>query len=379
MRWLIALSLSALALGVVAACSSDEDSGSSSTGGTSSGGANTGGGPTGGASSGGANTGGANSGGTSSGGANTGGSTSGGGSGGGTSSYDCKNPDPAWLLCEDFEGMSAGFAPWLAASKWTENIGGQNPGRMTSSTEAHAGGYSLHMPAAASAGYQGADLMFRTCTGQNKSGCALTGYDQLFFRAYFKLAADHQRVHHFLSIGGSKDYWDAYGNAGCRPSGARHMGTTVDFKPTSHETFFYTYFPSMKCDPSATCSNYANPQAICDGCATKGMPCTNGLECCWGNNFAPTPAIALPLDKWVCFEMSMKANTPGQADGEMAYFIDGKLAHSKNDVSWRTSADLKLNMVRLQHYNETSDVKSHSNRIWFDDVVVSTKPVGCMP
>ena len=69
----------------------------------------------------------------------------------------------------------------------------------------------------------------------------------------------------------------------------------------------------------------------------------------------------------------------GQADGEMAYFIDGKPAHSKKDVSWRTSADLKLNMVRLQHYNETSDVKSHSNRIWFDDVVVSTKPIGCLP
>jgi hypothetical protein len=33
----------------------------------------------------------------------------------------------------------------------------------------------------------------------------------------------------------------------------------------------------------------------------------------------------------------------------------------------------------LQHYNETSDVKSHSNRIWFDDVVVSTKPIGCLP
>jgi len=351
-----------------AACSSDEGSGSASTGGTSSGG--------GGTSSGGSTSGGTNSGGTNSGGTASGGTTAGGGSGGGTSPYDCTNPDPAWLLCEDFEGMSAGFDTWLSGSEWTENLGGNIPGRMTSSTDAHGGGFALYMPADASAGYQGADLMFRTCSGQNKPGCALTGYEQLYFRAYFKLAADHQRAHHFLSIGGSQQYWDAYGTAGCRPNGTRHMGTTVDFKPNTHNTFFYTYFPTMKCESTSNCSN---AQSICDGCATKDMPCTNGLECCWGNSFAPTPDVALPLDKWVCFEMTMKANTPGQQDGEMAYWIDGNLAHEKKDVAWRTTTDLELNMVRLQHYNETSDVNGHSNRIWFDDVVVSTKPIGCQP
>jgi hypothetical protein len=35
-------------------------------------------------------------------------------------------------------------------------------------------------------------------------------------------------------------------------------------------------------------------------------------------------------------------------------------------------------MVRLQHYLETSDAKNHSNQVWFDDVVVSTQPIGCM-
>jgi len=365
MRTLSLISASLLSLALAAACSSDESSGSSSTGGTSS-------------SSGGTSSGGTSSGGTSSGGASgSAGTASGGSAGTTTGPYDCKNPNPAWLLCEDFEGMSAGFDTWLAGSQWTENIGGKNPGRMTSSTDAHGGGFSLYMPADASAGYQGADLMFRTCSGQNKPGCALTGYDKLYFRAYFKLAPDHERVHHFLSIGGSQQYWDAYGNAGCRPNGTRHMGTTVDFKPLTHSTFFYTYFPSMKCDPGTTCSKYADPQAICDGCATKDMACTNGLECCWGNNFAPSPEVTLPLDQWVCFEMMMKANDPGQANGEMAYWIDGALADERTDMAWRDSADLKLNMVRLQHYLETSDAQSHSNRIWFDDVVVSTEPIGC--
>lgn len=300
-----------------------------------------------------------------------------GGSGGSSAGYDCTKPHPSWLFCEDFEGMAAGWDAWRAGWGWTDHIGAGNPGRMTSSNDAHGGSWAVHYPAAQSAGYQGADLIFRTCDGANKTGCNLKSYDALYFRTYLKLAPDHQRVHHFLSIAGSQNFWDAYGNAGCRPNGERHMGTTVDFKATSHETFFYTYYPQMKCDPGATCSNYADPAAICAGCASKDMPCSNGPECCWGNHFEPTPAVALPLGQWVCFEMMMKANDVGQANGEMAYWIDGKLAHQETSMTFRTTSALGLNMVRLQHYLETSDAKNFSNQIWFDDVVVSTQPIGC--
>jgi hypothetical protein len=36
-----------------------------------------------------------------------------------------------------------------------------------------------------------------------------------------------------------------------------------------------------------------------------------------------------------------------------------------------------LNRVRLQHYIESSDAGGHSNRVWFDDMVVSTSRIGC--
>src|SRR5688572_1098108 len=131
----VAVAVLCLALG---ACSSDESR--DGTGGTSSGGKSSGG-----SSSGGGSNGGSSSGGSSSGGASSGGSSS---------AYDCTMPHPAWLLCDDFEGMANGFDGWLAASPWTENIGAANPGRMTSSTEAHGGSFALYMPAEASAGYQ---------------------------------------------------------------------------------------------------------------------------------------------------------------------------------------------------------------------------------
>ncbi len=303
-----------------------------------------------------------------------------GGSGGVTSStYDCKHPGPGWLFCEDFEGMAAGFDAWKQSWGWTDSIGADDPGRMTSSTDAHTGKYSVYYPAAASSGYQGADLIYRTCDGANKAGCALKSYDQLYFRTYVKLAPDHERVHHFLNISGSQNFWDAYGNAGCRPNGYRAMGTTVDFQAITHNTFFYTYFPEMSCDSGSTCDKYNNAQTVCNGCATKDMPCTNGPECCWGNLFKPAQDTPIPTGKWVCLEMMMKANDVGKHNGEMEYWIDGKVADHETAMMFRTTTDLGLNMVRLQHYLETSDAQNHSNRVWFDDVVVSTKRIGCMP
>ena len=182
-----------------------------------------------------------------------------------------------------------------------------------------------------------------------------------------------------LRIGGGPidDYWAPYGNAGCRPNGARSMGTTVDFKDKSHETFFYTYSPDMKCDPGASCAKYADPQKICDGCAAKGMPCDQGLECCWGNHYAPSTPVALPVGKWFCLEMMMKQNDLGQANGEMAYWIDDQLAHRETTMLWRKDSKLQLNSVGLQHYITTSDAGGHSNKVSFDDVVISTQRIGC--
>jgi len=31
----------------------------------------------------------------------------------------------------------------------------------------------------------------------------------------------------------------------------------------------------------------------------------------------------------------------------------------------------------LQHYLTTEDAAGHSNRVWFDDMVVSTERIGC--
>ena len=296
---------------------------------------------------------------------------------------DCDSPDAAWLMCEDFEDGGLGWDTWWAGSPFVECLGcpggTNNPARIFLSNDpAHVfdGSYGLRMPAEASAGYQGADLIFRTCDGESRPGCALQNHDTLYFRARVRLDADHEYVHHFLSIGGTRPdaYWEGYGNAGCRPNGVRSAGSTVDFN-ADRELFFYTYTPDMRCDSGGYCSgSYVTD--ICDGCATKDMPCGAVQECCWGNLYSATPRPVLPRDEWVCLEMMMHINTPGASDGEMAFWIDDTLAHRETGMRWRDVPELGLNQVRLQHYIDVGDA-SQSNRVSFDDVIVSTERIGC--
>ena len=295
-----------------------------------------------------------------------------------TAPADCASPDPSWLLCEDFEAGAGDWDAWFAATDFIEAHGADDRGRITlSDVDPHSGGFSVHMPAAAGSGYRGSTLDWWDCAGEQRTNCPLESHDELYFRVFVRLADDHRYVHHFLNISGSQpdDFW-YHGTAGCLPNGELAMGTTVDHREGSHESFFYTYHPGMTCD--TRCDRYADVAAICADCASKGLPtCDDQPQCCWGNHFEPATPVAFPVGRWFCFEMMMRANTPGEPDGSMAYWVDGALAHREDGMMWRTSPTLALNRVRVQHYIETSDAGGHSNQVWFDDVVVSTEPIGC--
>ncbi len=72
----------------------------------------------------------------------------------------------------------------------------------------------------------------------------------------------------------------------------------------------------------------------------------------------------------------MSLNTPGQADGSMAFWVDGLLALEQAGIEWRDTSELQLNKAWLQHYIAGGGADS-SNRVWFDDMIVSTLPIGC--
>lgn len=287
-------------------------------------------------------------------------------------SYDCENPHPDWLFCEDFESGGGDFETWFSGSEFLTAVGEASRDRIDLSAEhTRSGDWSVHMPGTGD-NHRGADLVWYACDGEQTTNCDLRGYDQLYFRTWVRFAPDHEYTHHFLGIRGLDRFWE-YGSAGCLPDGEKVMGTTVDFDRETHETFFYTYHMDMNCDQN--CGNYLDVSARCERCDDIGMPtCDQTEQCCWGNHFRPESPVALPTGEWFCFEMTMQANTPDEADGTMAYWVNDELAHDVDGVRWRSTDELQLNRVRLQHYIESAD---QANAVWFDDVVVSTERIGC--
>lgn len=282
--------------------------------------------------------------------------------------------DPAVLLAEDFE---AGEIADLAR-RWHDVSNKQ--GRVLSFREdgpqAAAGKRALQMTAT---------------VGENEGGHLYRQLprevDTAFARFYVKFPADAGYIHHFVHFGGyhPATRWPQ-GGAGERPRGNDRM--TVGIEPYGENGRreppgvwnFYPYWHEMK--PSVG-NRY------------------------WGNAIQPPEPAVVPRDQWQCVELMLKANTPGERDGELALWLDGKLtAHVKRGTprgpwtgmgfrmldkggepfegfSWRTSDELKINFFWLLHYvTETNqrrnDVRDSSRgvTVWFDNIVVSEKYVG---
>lgn len=94
----------------------------------------------------------------------------------------------------------------------------------------------------------------------------------------------------------------------------------------------------------------------------------------WGPEFVTRPQIIPDLDRWYCYELMLKANTPGQNDGRIAFWLDGKLAGDFPNLYLRDIASLKINRFGLSfHINGTTDAQ---NRKWYDNVVAAKSYIG---
>lgn len=78
---------------------------------------------------------------------------------------------------------------------------------------------------------------------------------------------------------------------------------------------------------------------------------------------------------WVCVEARVRLNTPGERDGLMQLWIDGRLESERTGLDWRGRYDEHgLNAVFLESYwNEGSPVDQTR---WLDLFVISTRPIG---
>ncbi len=78
---------------------------------------------------------------------------------------------------------------------------------------------------------------------------------------------------------------------------------------------------------------------------------------------------------WVLVEAGARLNTPGKSDGFFRLWIDGRLEAERINLNFRGNyTKYGINAVFLESYWNQGAVKSEKR--WFDNFVVSTKPVG---
>ena len=185
------------------------------------------------------------------------------------------------------------------------------------------------------------------------------GYDRVHFRRYIKFAPDYDQgnLNHVgggLAAVAGADRWRAMGSAGIRPRGDDHFNSSFEpwrdwgRYPAPGYMFLYTYWMDMK---RGRDGNY------------------------WGNMLGPAEGerIVLDRDRWYCLEHMIRANDMGQANGELAAWIDGKLYIHYAGFRWRTSADVKLKRFNIGVYVHRA---RKDNTVWYDDVVLSTGDIG---
>ena len=189
------------------------------------------------------------------------------------------------------------------------------------------------------------------------------GVDRLHARFYVKFHEKTGYIHHFVHLAADRTPtpWPK-GGAGLRPAGDQSFSSGIEPWGKWGEVgppgvwHFYSYWHEMKGDAKG---NY------------------------WGNFFEAEQERIQP-GRWYCVEAMMQANSaPEKADGEQAFWVDGKKLGHFTGIRWRTTPDLKLNTFWLLYY--VTDQAARHNKdtatgrvmeVAFDDIVLATDYVG---
>jgi len=170
----------------------------------------------------------------------------------------------------------------------------------------------------------------------------MPGYDEIYLKFSVMFEAGFEHGPHFLTVCGNTPYnsGSCLGKPGVVPNGTDFFYAGVDPEYVGDDSLrplsFYTYWPDM--------------------------------SCCYGNRLPQTaPQIPLIGGRWQEVVFHIKLNTPGQYNGYQELWVDGVKKIVQHNMRWRTTTDLRLNMIRFDNWMPRSPRTQH---VWIDDVTV---------
>ena len=94
----------------------------------------------------------------------------------------------------------------------------------------------------------------------------------------------------------------------------------------------------------------------------------------FGLEFVARPDVIPALGRWYCYELMVKTNTPGQRDGRVAMWLDGKLIADFPNLRLRETNALKIDRFTID-LHVRSNVLGVAKK-WYDNVVAATSYIG---
>lgn len=292
--------------------------------------------------------------------------------------------DPDVIWAENFEHSSVS----AVTSRYSDF---SNPAGMSFSTDKPSksnGTKSLRLTSSGSSSSTRATHLFKNLATSSSSG-----YDELYVRYYIKYQGGPPWAHSGMWVGGYNPAinWPNP-QAGLKPTGSDRF--SVGFEQAEHgndiKLDFYNYWMNMR----------------------SWMDSPSGNQAYYGNSVLHDPSARARADAWLCVELHVKLNSDpaSSAGGQLAVWIDDQLKRRYTntspqgywvrdkfcpsdsvdkectdfrtsnmplvplDLQFRRTNDLKINYVWLQNY--ITDPGSGS--LWFDDVVVARRRIGCI-
>jgi len=94
----------------------------------------------------------------------------------------------------------------------------------------------------------------------------------------------------------------------------------------------------------------------------------------FGPTFVSRPNVVPTLGQWHSYEFMVKANTPGQRDGRIALWYDGKLIADFPNLRLRDVSSLKIDHFELDMHIGSNT--GGATKKWYDNVVAATSYIG---
>jgi hypothetical protein len=206
--------------------------------------------------------------------------------------------DPAVLFFEDFE---QGWGRWNAPQQDTATLTIHDDENL-----ANAGSRYLQSTVTS------ADLEADEYISSQSSIDFEDPVLEVYLRFYAHFVGTAPTPHHWVRMSAGVLGYSGSGRANTVPPGDE--GFWFDFDANTDDVFnFYVYWYKMR---SGRCN---------DGSTTEGCEGDQGTTYHYGNSLRPPEQTAFARDEWFCIEMHSRANTVGQMDGELAFWIDDEL------------------------------------------------------